>query len=97
PLTRPYPYTTLFRSGQLFAKAFISRKQSTHGGWFSRMEFASLSDMQLAASDVRRRARYHLIRGATPGMAHGMAVTRRFLVLLFRSEEHTSELQSPDH
>jgi signal transduction histidine kinase len=41
--------------------------------------------MQLAASDVRRRARYHLIRGGTPGMAHGMAVTRRFLVLLFQA------------
>jgi hypothetical protein len=30
--------------------------------------------MQLAASDVRRRARYHLIRGGTPGMAQGMAL-----------------------
>jgi signal transduction histidine kinase len=41
--------------------------------------------MQLAASDVRRRARYHLIRGGTPGMAQGMAVTRRLLVLLFQA------------
>jgi signal transduction histidine kinase len=41
--------------------------------------------MQLAASDVRRRARYHLIQGAAPGMAHGMAVTRRYLVLFFQA------------
>jgi signal transduction histidine kinase len=41
--------------------------------------------MQLAASDIRRRARYHLIRGGTPGMAHGMAVTKRLLVLLFQA------------
>jgi signal transduction histidine kinase len=41
--------------------------------------------MELAASDVRRRARYHLIQGGKPGMAQGMALTRRFLVLLFQA------------
>ena len=74
-----------FPTGQLFAKTFTVQKQSTLIGWLSSTEFASLSSMQLAASDVRRRARYHLIRGGTPGMAQGMALTRRVLVLLFQA------------
>jgi len=79
------PTAVAFPTGQLLANTFIYRKQSTVVGWFSRTEFASIPSMQLAASDVRRRARYHLIRGGTPGMAHGMAVTKRFLVLLFQA------------
>jgi signal transduction histidine kinase len=41
--------------------------------------------MQLAASDVRRRARYHLIRGGPSAhLTQGMVLTRRFLVLFFQ-------------
>jgi signal transduction histidine kinase len=74
-----------FPTAPLFVKPFICRKQTTAARWLSRMEFASLRNMQLAASDVRRRARYHLIRGGTPGMAQGMTVTKRYLVLLFQA------------
>jgi signal transduction histidine kinase len=57
-----------------------------NGLWRARTEFASLSGMQLAASDVRRRARHHLIRGGAPGhLTQGMVLTRRFLVLFFQA------------
>ena len=41
--------------------------------------------MQPEASEVRRRARYHALRGGPPAqMTQGVARTRRFLVLLFQ-------------
>ena len=42
--------------------------------------------MQPAASEVRRRVRYHALRGSGPPaqVAQGVARTRRFLVLLFQ-------------
>jgi signal transduction histidine kinase len=41
--------------------------------------------MQPEASEVRRRARYHALRGGPPAqVAQGVARTRRFLVLLFQ-------------
>jgi signal transduction histidine kinase len=41
--------------------------------------------MEPGASEVRRRARYHALRGGPPAqVAQGVARTRRFLVLLFQ-------------
>src|SRR4051812_28851489 len=49
------------------------------------MEFASLPRMQLSAAEVRRRARYHALRGGPPAeVTQVVARTRRFLVLLFQ-------------
>jgi signal transduction histidine kinase len=41
--------------------------------------------METAASEIRRRARYHALRGGPPAnLAHGMARPRRYLVLMFQ-------------
>ncbi len=40
--------------------------------------------MQPPASEVRRRARYHALRGGPRELAQGVARTRRFLVLFFQ-------------
>src|SRR3954470_8563799 len=42
-------------------------------------------DMEPGLSEVRRRARYHALRGGPPvQVAQGVARTRRFLVLIFQ-------------
>jgi signal transduction histidine kinase len=75
----------VFPTGAALPTGLKRAPQSKILGWLSRTEFASLSGMQPAASEVRRRARDHLIQGGSAHLTKGMVLTRRYLVLLFQA------------
>jgi hypothetical protein len=81
------PTPVVFPTGRGFVEmSNIKKSAAPMVGWLSRTEFASLADMQLAASEVRRRARYHLFRGgSSESMTQGVVLARRYRVLFFQA------------
>src|SRR3712207_7314929 len=79
PRSTLFPYTTLFRS-----------KMNENATTRSRMEPSNVSQ---AGSVLARRFLGRLAAGDLLGRPEGLA-RRDFGALLWRSEEHTSELQS---
>src|SRR5947208_12001152 len=82
PTSTLFPYTTLFRSLLFLALRFMLRR--TRIG----MAMRAVSDDPSASRLMG--VREELVSPVVWGMAFGIAA-------LSRSEEHTSELQSPDH
>src|SRR5207244_11517250 len=88
PVSTPFPYTTLFRSALLRA----ARRAQGAAGHAARVR-GDCDD-----GGLPRAARDRFV--AVPsGFAFARARHRPQLLAVFqpRSEEHTSELQSPDH
>src|SRR5207244_7595250 len=87
-----FPYTTLFRS-DVVAEVLALLGPAVGGrGIEGQLRVGTARERGLALAANRAR---ELGRGAFETLqAHGDG---RFRVLIHRSEEHTSELQSPDH
>src|SRR5258708_29868870 len=84
PRSPPFPYTTLFRSHR-----DSSRNQRC---------YARPADLrQLAAPEYARAKQPHLRRPRLSRVPRPSPLEPVAVLLDKRSEEHTSELQSPDH
>src|SRR5690348_18182024 len=86
PRSTLFPYTTLFRSE---ADVFLAERRRIDGEPFDECRLAEEPGHE-QQDVVGRLVRCERVRG-------GGAAGRRRLVPFFRSEEHTSELQSPVH
>src|SRR5207244_10767325 len=94
PTPTRFPYTPLFRSYQL---AVVSLKLTRADGTAvetlpapSKVEFAQLANLSEVIS----------ARQVSTGTYTGVSMTLDYsgaTIVVDRSEEHTSELQSPDH
>src|SRR5947208_5403667 len=86
PTSTLFPYTTLFRSPPPQAPLAVRSRVRPHGD---------------GVGTARRRRRSQEAREATSGARHRAAIPGRSravrAAVASRSEEHTSELQSPDH
>src|SRR5258708_17810616 len=82
PRSTLFPYTTLFRSGVMR----IARLAGREVGAFRRHGLAK----DHRAGGAQHRDHCRIVSRGAPLVQHGAAVVAR-------SEEHTSELQSPDH
>src|SRR5438552_12644362 len=78
-----FPYTTLFRSGDL-----VDELVPTAGT--RRLEVDDHMAVLTPTTGLPNESHVHLVDGSRDGLAIGD-------LGLPRSEEHTSELQSPDH
>src|SRR5207244_11946157 len=85
PPSTPFPYTTLFRS--LLARAGRAPRGQEDSRW--RGSMVALDDLRGAAAEGAMQVE----RVVGEGTQLCCVLTRR----VDRSEEHTSELQSPDH
>src|SRR5205807_4781711 len=81
PSPTPFPYTTLFRSGGAPFRAPSARSQVLHPS--------------KTAQRAAVRGGYHLSSSPTRGVSGRLLLARMPGAWDFRSEEHTSELQSP--
>src|SRR5258708_17473765 len=82
PSSTLFPYTTLFRS-------LPRRRQS-----------AAAAEVQMGVGEISRRLQQSLDANRSVDAAGEIFLPRPFVLQrqqLIRSEEHTSELQSPDH
>src|SRR5258708_19148727 len=86
PRSTLFPYTTLFRSSTKPAAPQRTRSRRSPG----RSLTASVDETSAPGSD-RHGGITGGTHGATPRARAGLGLVR------VRSEEHTSELQSPDH
>src|SRR5258708_18881327 len=84
PRSTLFPYTTLFRS------------PSGHRGVFRRMGSARLPIQELRGPSLVRVFEKFLPLGAARAQ-ESLMTNLRSEIAFARSEEHTSELQSPDH
>src|SRR5258708_18132168 len=82
PRSTLFPYTTLFRS---LARRWVFRRFKSLGRISSTRLTSSAADVSSAAANSNRAVR------------EGLNFARSSRLMYFRSEEHTSELQSPDH
>src|SRR5947208_12607523 len=87
PLSTPFPYTTLFRS---LSSASPSRRRRDR----PRRRTPSLHRLAETDPDRQRRVPGLQPGGDAAGVGRGRAIA---IASRRRSEEHTSELQSPDH
>src|SRR5947208_4669565 len=90
PRSTLFPYTTLFRSGlnaeaDRALRAFIEKFPGSNQAQEAMESLARLHQYQLTRLEEARRW-YRLLCDTYPKASH-----------YWRSEEHTSELQSPDH
>src|SRR5258708_22016464 len=83
PRSTLFPYTTLFRSGSSACRALESCRYEQRQGFFS-IDERGHGDKVLGFHDLALPPEIHARRAP----CHRVPV---------RSEEHTSELQSPDH
>src|SRR5947208_58567 len=84
------PYTTLFRSGAYAVLAYVAQQGVEHYGWLKPGEMLDgLGMAETTPGPLIMVTQFVGFMGAY--RAHGS------LNPLLRSEEHTSELQSPDH
>src|SRR5438552_14070593 len=91
PRSTLFPYTTLFRSNR---KPIVDLADEVAQHALHRLEVGDDAVFEGAdRGDVGRRATDHLFRFR----ADGEHLTRPLVDGDDRSEEHTSELQSPDH
>src|SRR5258708_31651333 len=86
PRSTLFPYTTLFRSPRV-----PSRGRSTRSGW--RTNFVRCSARSSPTSSFLSTSKRRLLKNDEVGEERVDLGGRRII----RSEEHTSELQSPDH
>src|SRR2546427_969482 len=87
PRSTLFPYTTLFRSHLIRRRERSLPAESASGGFAHRLAAkyrAKLATQTLMVNDLYLSVVYRPIAGAAPNA----------LAKLFRSEEHTSELQS---
>src|SRR5207244_13344106 len=95
PSSPPFPYTTLFRSTPHSALPHTARA----GFRPSLIDVAALAYLAAAGLDILATIcgaevwAIHVFRAATFLFLTGVAMS----IFATRSEEHTSELQSPDH
>src|SRR5258708_31168141 len=82
PRSTLFPYTTLFRSGGADLSSVGWKVDIERAGAPDQLEEWSVHRLRYLKRDARR------VR-----IGHFLGIDRRML----RSEEHTSELQSPDH
>src|SRR5207244_10512241 len=94
PTRTHFPYTTLFRSK-------LARSIPHSGGWTFHRDVAEALE---ALEEVPLPARFGMRAAGDDGVAVEVVAReddtrtrRRIATALERSEEHTSELQSPDH
>src|SRR5207248_8567514 len=94
PLSPLFPYTTLFRSG--FSRALVDRMRGRQIVTVLQIEFCGL---RAAADEARARERTGASQNCAPGdLPHDIVLPDLSAFLAYfptRSEEHTSELQSP--
>src|SRR5207244_13046406 len=94
PRSTLFPYTTLFRSGQAEARPRGPHRDRGGGGLLRarcgcRLDAVALGGGESAAR--RAHSRVLVLRERVPTVRRALAHRAA------RSEEHTSELQSPDH
>src|SRR5207244_13299956 len=97
PLTPPpVPCTTLFRS-QVHHRGVLLHR--SHEGLEHQVELARRGELALAALRAERPPRAAVLAGLATRDLELVALGRGAVVdpRCRRSEEHTSELQSPDH
>src|SRR5258708_12342915 len=82
PRSTLFPYTTLFRS--ILSRPIVANRQA------KLVRLASGLTIESKVPDLARAAALH-------GFLHARMGDDEFPVIEHRSEEHTSELQSPDH
>src|SRR5207244_7953718 len=97
PLPTPFPYTTLFRSRSLREALEVTAARSGPPVLLGAVTAAGTFYV-LALTDFRGVQELGIISG-TAILFSWVAMTTMFpaALVLIRSEEHTSELQSPDH
>src|SRR5207244_13262735 len=93
PRSPRIPYTTLFRS-QLRRLAQIARRQEQGQPLSAAMSEAGVPPFAQKSTEQQLR---HLGRGRVNQLYDWLVETDLGLKGSSRSEEHTSELQSPDH
>src|SRR5256885_7417833 len=81
PRSTLFPYTTLFRSRFAHRSCFLDSELRPHRGMVARTLLAALLAFHSRVQQLQRVSNENVV-DAQPGVA-------------FRSEEHTSELQSP--
>src|SRR5207244_8745043 len=96
PSARPFPYTTLFRSGAV-AKQAVDQSVSAYRTAQAAVAAAEANVQSNRANVQRLQELTSWQRVLAP--FSGAVIQRNVDVgaLITRSEEHTSELQSPDH
>src|SRR5207244_6720288 len=90
PIAALFPYTTLFRSTAGDLELIVIDDGSTD----------TTREILARVRDPRVRVEHQTRAGLTRALNHALALARAPLVARLdadRSEEHTSELQSPDH
>src|SRR2546425_10930020 len=89
PRSTLFPYTTLFRSllGQDFARPFVIEP-----GFARDLQFAAADDDAARDREMRKAVVVARLRRVRPFAAEAALALEQHR--LFRSEEHTSELQS---
>src|SRR5207244_6650445 len=95
PTPTHLPYTTLFRSSRALRDALVAYHRHVEAS--GKMFWAVAGAMSSAQLGIT------LAPAIRAGLVHGLSVTGAnleeslFRLVAHRSEEHTSELQSPDH
>src|SRR5258708_33566936 len=92
PRSTLFPYTTLFRSPEQKAKYLPKLAENTVAS-YALSEAGSGSDAFAMATRAEEHGDHYLLNGRKLWITN--AAEAGFFLL--RSEEHTSELQSPDH
>src|SRR5207244_12615859 len=87
PCPTPFPYTTLFRSGPRASAAQAKKRPASPG-----LRYTSCAQSVTAISST-----CSLVRGHQPRRTAITLMPKASANARPRSEEHTSELQSPDH
>src|SRR5207244_12187223 len=91
-LPPPCPYTTLFRSDKVLLDAMLPEPEADVGGW----------DLDMFRDPADLDYNQVVLAGTATPLTEAIRREGRRAVTLMelmdaRSEEHTSELQSPDH
>src|SRR3712207_9154701 len=89
PRSTLFPYTTLFRSRQAARPRLGLQVEAAAGG----VVVVDVHERDLAEA-ARELARHHRVRRVDIGDRAGTDLLARARVVVGRSEEHTSELQS---
>src|SRR5207244_13368257 len=93
PIPAPFPYTTLFRSLEGMCHAFLALRSEVHPRRMGEHARLAVGRLDPPANGEERRALSLALSQLVRQDLFGGRGFRR----VERSEEHTSELQSPDH
>src|SRR5207244_5884714 len=96
PCSTPLPYTTLFRS-QFAALNTVASGVGTIIETIFENRFMHMLEMRRLGAEIRLEGNTAIIRGVERLTAAPVMATDLRASASLRSEEHTSELQSPDH